>query len=270
MPPSLISARERTVAIVDDHILFAQALELALSAQGYAASRLAFPDTQASSGPLMSEILQARPDVLLLDLDLGTHGDGRALIEPATRAGIDVVVVTGAEEPAEWARAVNSGARTVLSKTRPLEDVVSTVRRLMQGLPVMSREERDRLLDLWAKQRADHAVLWDRFDLLTMRECEVLGQLMQGESVRQIASNAFVAETTVRTQVKSVLAKLDVSSQLAAVGLAYRIGWRPPFERPLSELNRCWVSASPTVSSDSTASAARSTWNGSSLRSVLE
>ena len=35
-------------------------------------------------------------------------------------------------------------------------------------------------------------------------------------------------------------------------------------------LNRCWVSASPTVSSDSTASAARSTWNGSSLRSVEE
>jgi DNA-binding NarL/FixJ family response regulator len=37
-----------------------------------------------------------------------------------------------------------------------------------------------------------------------------------------------VAEATVRTQVKSILAKLEVSSQLAAVGLAHRVGWRPP------------------------------------------
>ena len=40
--------------------------------------------------------------------------------------------------------------------------------------------------------------------------------------------------STVRTQVKSILAKLQVSSQLAAVGLAYRIGWRAPFERPFT------------------------------------
>ena len=68
-----------------------------------------------------------------------------------------------------------------------------------------------------------------------MRECEVLGQLMQGHSVRGIAEHSVVAETTVRTQVKSILAKLEVSSQLAAVGLAYRIGWQAPFERPFAD-----------------------------------
>jgi two-component system nitrate/nitrite response regulator NarL len=234
VPHSLTSLRERTVVIVDDHVLFAQALELALTAEGYAASRLDFPDARASSAPLMSAILQVRPDVLLLDLDLGQHGDGRALIEPASRAGIDVVVVTGAEAPGEWSRAVDSGARIVLSKAQPLTDVVSTVRRLLQGLPVMSRGEREQLLGVWAKERADNAELWDRFDQLTMRECEVLGELMQGHSVRGIAEHSVVAETTVRTQVKSILAKLQVSSQLAAVGLAYRVGWRAPFERPFT------------------------------------
>jgi DNA-binding NarL/FixJ family response regulator len=38
----------------------------------------------------------------------------------------------------------------------------------------------------------------------------------------------FVSETTVRTQVKAILAKLEVRSQLAAVGLAHRAGWQPP------------------------------------------
>jgi two-component system, NarL family, nitrate/nitrite response regulator NarL len=231
---SLTSPRERHVVIVDDHLLFAQALEMALGAQGHLTSRLELPEANTTSAALVSTVLQLRPQVLLLDLDLGAFGDGRQVIDPATRAGIDVVVVTGAEEPGEWARAILSGARTVLSKSQPLVDVVTTVDRLMEGLPVMSREEREHLLDLWAKRRADHAELWDRFDLLTMRESEVLGLLMQGESVRGIARHGYVAETTVRTQVKSILGKLEVSSQLAAVGLAYRIGWQAPFNRPLT------------------------------------
>jgi DNA-binding NarL/FixJ family response regulator len=37
-----------------------------------------------------------------------------------------------------------------------------------------------------------------------------------------------VSEATVRTQVKAILAKLQVTSQLAAVGLAHKVGWRPP------------------------------------------
>ena len=51
--------------------------------------------------------------------------------------------------------------------------------------------------------------------------------------VRDVARHSDTSEATVRTQVKSILAKLQVSSQLAAVGQAYRIGWRPPFDLPL-------------------------------------
>ena len=51
---------------------------------------------------------------------------------------------------------------------------------------------------------------------------------MKGQTVREIATECVVAEATVRTQVKSILAKLEVTSQLAAVGLAHRVGWQPP------------------------------------------
>ena len=61
----------------------------------------------------------------------------------------------------------------------------------------------------------------------------MLGLLMQGHTVRDVARHSNTAETTVRTQVKSILAKIEVSSQLAAVGLAYQIGWRAPFDLPL-------------------------------------
>nr|WP_281374640.1 LuxR C-terminal-related transcriptional regulator [Nocardioides soli] len=63
---------------------------------------------------------------------------------------------------------------------------------------------------------------------MTPREEAVLGELMQGRTVRDIASSSFVSEATVRTQVKAILSKLEVSSQLAAVGIANTAGWQPP------------------------------------------
>ena len=222
------------VVIVDDHLLFAQALELALSTAGHTTSRIELSAPAGSAAVLVTRVLRERPRLLLLDLDLGPHGDGHAVIEPATRAGIDVLVVTGTEDPSQRARAVLSGARKVMSKTRPLPDVVATVARLLHGLPVMSADERRHLLEASARHREGHEGLWARFDQLSLRESEVLGQLMQGHAVREIAQHDYTAEGTVRTQVKSILAKLEVSSQLAAVGLAYQVGWRAPFDRPLS------------------------------------
>jgi DNA-binding NarL/FixJ family response regulator len=179
-------------------------------------------------------VLRERPALLILDLDLGRHGDGYAVIEPASRVGIDVLVLTGTEDPSQRARAVIAGARKVMSKTTPLPAVVTTVGRLVKGLPVMSAKERRELMDASARHRQGKEGLWARFDQLSLRESEVLGQLMQGHAVREIAAHDYTAEATVRTQVKSILAKLEVSSQLAAVGLAYQVGWRAPFDRPLS------------------------------------
>ena len=73
---------------------------------------------------------------------------------------------------------------------------------------------------------------------MTRREAEVLGQLMAGKQVTEIARTRFVSESTIRTQVKSILSKLQVSSQLTAVGLAHRIGWTPPVAEELARRGR--------------------------------
>jgi two-component system nitrate/nitrite response regulator NarL len=67
---------------------------------------------------------------------------------------------------------------------------------------------------------------------LSRREREILGHLMRGATVAEIAANGVVSEATVRTQVKSILIKLEVSSQLAAIAVARRAGWQPNPLRP--------------------------------------
>ena len=216
------------IVIVEDHVLFAESLELALTVEGYNVRRVTIPDKEQSPGALIATVTRRRPRLVLLDLDLGRFGDGEKLIAPLARAGINVVVVTASVDRARWGEAVRFGARKVLSKSRPLNDILATVRRLNQGLQVMTREEREELLREWASERGHLVELRTRLDQLTVREREVLAHLMKGRNVREIAMDGVVAEATVRTQVKSILAKLEVSSQLAAVGLAHKVGWRPP------------------------------------------
>jgi two-component system nitrate/nitrite response regulator NarL len=216
------------VVIVDDHVLVAEALELALSVEGYDVRRVVVPEVPSAPSTLVAAIARLRPQVVLLNLDLGPFGDGAPLVAPLAKYGANVVVLTGLTDRARWGEVLAAGARTVLSKSQPLNDILATVRRINHGLPVLERADRDALVDVWVRKLADHGVLQERIGLLTLREREVLGHLMRGHPVREIAARSVVSEATVRTQVKSILSKLEVSSQLAAVGLAHEVGWRAP------------------------------------------
>ncbi len=224
------------VLIVEDHVLFAESLELALTLEGYDARRMSLPSSPGATGPLLAAALRLRPRIVLLDLDLGTFGDGVRLIHPLAVSGANVVVVTASTDKSRWGECLRYGARKTMSKTQPLNEILSVVRRLHQGLPVTDAEERESLLRQWDEHRKSVEELRRRLDSLTRREREVLGMLREGVPVRDIARTSVVSEATVRTQVKSILAKLGVTSQLAAVGLAHKAGWRAPENGSVSTL----------------------------------
>ena len=214
------------VLIVEDHVLFAESLELALTLEGYDARRMPLPTSPGATGQLLSAALRLRPRIVLLDLDLGSFGDGVRLIHPLAAAGANVVVVTASSDRSRWGECLRYGARKAMSKTQPLNEILSVVRRLHQGLPVTDAEEREQLLRDWEQHRKAVMEQRRRLESLTPREREVLAKLREGVPVRDIARLSVVSEATVRTQVKSILAKLGVTSQLAAVGMAHNAGWQ--------------------------------------------
>jgi len=224
------------VLIVEDHVLFAESLELALSLEGYDARRVTLPTHTGATGQLLAAVLRLRPRIVLLDLDLGTFGDGVRLIHPLAASGANVVVVTASSDRSRWGECLWYGARKAMAKTQPLNEILSVVRRIHQGLPVADTAEREHLLHQWEDHRKSVEEQRQRLDTLTPREREVLAKLMEGTPVREIARQSVVSEATVRTQVKSILSKLGVTSQLAAVGLAHNAGWRPPPVRPVNTL----------------------------------
>jgi DNA-binding NarL/FixJ family response regulator len=213
---------ELRVLLVDDHVLLSETLAVALRAEGLQA-RLA---DLRSREDLIASVVADPPDLVLLDLELGPPiGDGSTLVRPFVQAGARVVVVSASRRRAQVGTAVEQGAVGYLDKSVPYHELLTAVLDAAHGRPVMTPDQRQVLLqDLWAA-RQDEAAAREPFERLTTREQQVLRELGNGKSVGSIASEWFVSEATVRTQVRGVLMKLGVTSQLEAVALALRAGW---------------------------------------------
>jgi two-component system nitrate/nitrite response regulator NarL len=212
-----------TVLVVEDHALLAQSLVIALNAEGCRARVAAL----ISPAMLLQQVRTLRPGVVLLDLDLGALGDGVDLVQPLTELGARVLVVSGTTDRLRLAETVEKGAVGFLSKTVPFEQLLLTVLDVVVQRPVLSTEQRYELMAELRSARAARSKNLAPFKMLTPRERTVLSALAQGQRAEVIAATAFLSEATVRSQIRGVLAKLGVKSQLEAVALAWTVGWFP-------------------------------------------
>lgn len=121
------------VAVVEDHTLFAESLVLALGLEGYDVRRVSLGEPGRDISTLLPSILRSTPRVVLLDLDLGRHGNGARLVEPLTRSGTSVLVVTGNTDRARWGEVLAHGAKNVLPKSAPSTTSPPTSARSARG-----------------------------------------------------------------------------------------------------------------------------------------
>src|SRR6476620_11093868 len=120
MAQAVLTRANVRILIIEDHMLFAESMDLALTIEGYDVRRLPVPDVGSSQAALLSAITRLRPRIVLLDLDLGHLGDGVRLIAPIARTGAHVVVVTASADRGRRGECLRYGARKVLTKARPL------------------------------------------------------------------------------------------------------------------------------------------------------
>ena len=222
-----VSGNAARITVLDRHELFAETLELALTRAGHQVRRMT-PREQALPPARLLQVLQrSRPEILLLDPELD-----RSVVVPVLRmlsgSGVVVVVLTEDADRARWGEWLWLGAHTVVSTSMCLDALLDGLGAIADGHELMPREERHRLMELYQRERSARRSAREQLGSLTQRECVVLTRLMYGDSVSDIAHASVVSEATVRTQVKSILRKLGVTSQLGAVSVAYRAQWRAP------------------------------------------
>jgi DNA-binding NarL/FixJ family response regulator len=213
------------VIMIEDHELLAQTLQVNLKAEDVDVVQVWSDDRE----DLLAQAKSHAPGLLLLDFDLGSDvGVAFGLIGPLRDAGLDVVMLTGEHNPLVLAQCLEEGAVGVINKTVSFDELVEQIRVAVSGGDLMTRHQREELLSQLRHHRAERDRELRPFNELTAREGEVLAELMQGKSADTIAEESVVSVATIRTQIRSILGKLGVNSQLAAVARAQQARWEPP------------------------------------------
>lgn len=201
------------ILLVDDHKTMLWGLERLVQAEG-----AAFDLVGSAGEPLEATRLCAEltPDIVLLDLDL--KGSSSLEILPALLSnGVTRAVILSANrDQATLASAVKLGARGVVSKEAPTEDVLAAVRKVHGGEYWLEPALMQALLgQLTAPAPRDDPDA-RRIATLTAREREVIGMIVQGKGAlnKELAERAFISERTLRNHLSTIYQKLDVANRL--------------------------------------------------------
>jgi DNA-binding NarL/FixJ family response regulator len=153
------------------------------------------------------------PDVVLMDLQLGTGIDGvettRRLTTGTGRVP-RVLVLTTYDTDADITRAIEAGATGYLLKAERPEELFAAIHAAAQGRPALSGPVADRVM----------ASLRSPRPALTGRERDILAQLATGLGNREIARALYISEATVKTHLRRIYDKLGVDTRAGAVAVA--------------------------------------------------
>lgn len=210
------------VAVSSDLGLVAETIGAALGSRGVDVSVVPWtedvgPDSEAHDWGAPPPAGGPGPDVVLLVCDLETPARLDEVRERGQRCVVPWVVMAHSDPGPAWGAVLEAGARAVVPSTISLDEVVDMLGVVLHDESPIGVVERVGLLRQWWAAVEERALLRERMRTLSPREQEVLSMLYEGTSVRAIADQLELSEATVRSQVKSVLRKLSVGSQLAAV-----------------------------------------------------
>ncbi|RMN35126.1 DNA-binding response regulator CorR [Pseudomonas coronafaciens pv. porri] len=189
--------------LIDDHVLFRSSVALMLEI------RLPVGTTVSEASRIEQALAQAlpAPDLILLDLQLESANglEGIALLQerwPLAR----VVIVSAFDRDAIVCEAIQRGAVEFHSKTECPEHLLQRIQALLSGEPPEPRTIASTPLTLTSRQR------------------QVLGLLCQGLTNKEIASQLWRSEHTVRSHVQAILTILQASCRTEAADTARRLG----------------------------------------------
>ncbi|MFH8588571.1 response regulator transcription factor [Streptomyces celluloflavus] len=197
------------ILVCDDHVVVRAGLLALLDSA---------PDTEvvgeAGTGEeALALAAKLAPDVVLMDLQLGTGMDGVATTRRLTAgpgATPHVLVLTTYDTDADITRAIEAGATGYLLKAERPEELFSAIQAAAQGRTTLSAPVASRVM---ARIRSPRPSLTDR-------ERDILAQLAQGLGNRDIARALFISEATVKTHLGRIYDKLGVDTRAGAVAVA--------------------------------------------------
>jgi DNA-binding NarL/FixJ family response regulator len=206
----MAGAKPISVLVVDDHPLFREGLAALLRDE----SGFSLIGEAADGREAIDSFRALRPDVTLIDLQMpGLSGIETMRLIRREFPDARFVVLTTYSRDAQVIRALQAGAAGYLVKSALRKDLLSSIRKVHDGGKSISADV--------AAELAQHVLDED----LTERELEILRRVSSGSSNKSIAAALELTEATVKSHMKSVMAKLGANDRTHAVMIAIRRGF---------------------------------------------
>jgi len=197
------------VILVEDHAVVRQGLASLLGAEADLEVVGAVGDGLAA----VEMYRQQKPDVVLMDLQMPKLGGVEAIKRiRAEFPGARVIVLTTFDGDEDIYRALQAGARAYLLKGMPVEELVTTIHAVHRGKLHIPGPVAAKLAERVSGQE------------LTARELSVLERIVAGRANKEISSDLFISEATVKTHINSLLGKLGVADRTHAATVAIQRG----------------------------------------------
>ena len=207
--PRAAQREQIRLLVADDHALILEGLAATIGRQ----EDMAVVATARNGREAVALWKEHRPDVSLLDLRMPELNGVAAIREiRAADSSARVVVHTTYDTDEEIYQAVSAGAKAYLLKDAPLAELLDVIRKVRAGETCLPAAVAAKLATRMSG------------DALTGREVDVLKLLARGRSNKEIGSDLFISETTVKTHVRSVFGKLNVMSRTEAIAAASHRG----------------------------------------------
>jgi DNA-binding NarL/FixJ family response regulator len=211
--------KQISVCIVDDNKELRNALEEIISmSEGYKCT-----GTIGTAEDAINQLPILRPDVVLMDINLGTVENGIDVVRilkpriPAT----NFMMCTVYEENEKIFEALSAGASGyILKKTDPAR-MLEAIRELYEGGAPMSSQIARKVVAAFQQQNQQNTTSGTKLDALSKRENEILELLSRGLMYKEIAVHINLSQETVRKHVYHIYEKLHVTNRVAAVNKFY-------------------------------------------------
>ena len=227
-----ISSTQMRVAIADGHALVRGALMALLGAE----DDLDVVGEAGDGERALAVIERARPDVVLVDLDLPGAGGletARRIFSNPVLEGVRVIVLSESDDDDKLFGALRAGASGFLVKDTEPADLLEAVRAVARGEALLSRRVTRRLIAEVASQADRYRPSPAELEELTAREREVTALVARGLSNHEIAERLVISIATAKTHVSRALRKVDARDRAQLVALAYETGLVHPRQEAL-------------------------------------
>lgn len=214
MPPT-------SLFVIDDHPVLREGIKMLAEAGG----DLAVAGSSATASGALDALGQLRPDVILLDLDLGGE-DGLAWL-PRISAAVPsarVLILTALRDRARDEEALRAGARGLVLKDAAPEVLLQAIRSVAAGALWFD----PRVLAAPRRAAPAPAAAADALGVLTARERDIVSLVAEGLRNEEVGRRLGITEKTVRNHLTAVFQKLGVSGRLELVVYAFDRGLARP------------------------------------------